>query len=106
MTPSRSTVGTIIRDVASCWKALALTDIAYKIVAFIVLTPLVGVLFRTVNDMATMSAMISRGVDGLITDKPALARTVLEQRAAMSAPERLLLDLAGVLGVTSEIGEQ
>ncbi|MFV2067412.1 MAG: glycerophosphodiester phosphodiesterase family protein [Pirellulales bacterium] len=60
----------------------------------------------TVNDAATMSAMIGRGVDGLITDKPALARTVLEQRAAMSAPERLLLDLAGVLGVTPEIGEQ
>jgi glycerophosphoryl diester phosphodiesterase len=59
----------------------------------------------TVNDAATMSAMISRGVDGLLTDKPALARTVLEQRAQMSVPERLLLELAGMLGAAPEIGE-
>ncbi len=60
----------------------------------------------TVNDAPTMSAMIGRGVDGLLTDKPALARSVLEQRAQMSAPERLLLELAGLLGTVSEIGEQ
>jgi glycerophosphoryl diester phosphodiesterase len=59
----------------------------------------------TVNDAATMSTMIGRGVDGLITDKPALARSVLEQRATMSAPERLLLELAEMLGVAPEIGE-
>jgi glycerophosphoryl diester phosphodiesterase len=60
----------------------------------------------TVNDAATMSIMISRGVDSLITDKPALAREVLEQRAKLSPPERLLLELAGALGVAPEIGEQ
>lgn len=60
----------------------------------------------TVNDAATMSTMIGRGVDSLITDKPALARSVLEQRAQMSAPERLLLELAGILGVTPRISEQ
>ena len=60
----------------------------------------------TVNDAPTMSAMISRGVDGLLTDKPALARSVLEERAQMSAPERLLLELAGVLGSVAEIVEQ
>jgi glycerophosphoryl diester phosphodiesterase len=60
----------------------------------------------TVNDAPTMSAMVSRGVDGLLTDKPALARSVLQQRALMSGPERLLLELAGVLGVPREIGEQ
>jgi len=59
----------------------------------------------TVNDAPTMSTMIGRGVDGLLTDKPALARSVLEQRAQMSAPERLLLELAGILGTTPEIGE-
>jgi glycerophosphoryl diester phosphodiesterase len=59
----------------------------------------------TVNDAPTMSTMIGRGVDGLLTDKPALARTVLEQRAQMSAPERLLLQLAGILGATPELGE-
>jgi glycerophosphoryl diester phosphodiesterase len=59
----------------------------------------------TVNDAPTMSTMIGRGVDSLITDKPALARSVLEQRARLSPPERLLLELAGMLGVVSEIGE-
>ena len=59
----------------------------------------------TVNDAATMSTMIGRGVDSLITDKPALAREVLRQRAGLSAPERLLLELAGILGVEPELGE-
>ena len=59
----------------------------------------------TVNDAATMSTMVGRGVDGLITDKPALARTVLVERAKMSPLERLLLELAGILGVTPELGE-
>ncbi|MEM8666714.1 MAG: glycerophosphodiester phosphodiesterase [Planctomycetota bacterium] len=59
----------------------------------------------TVNDAPTMSVMISRGVDGLITDKPALTRSVLEQRAQMSGPQRLLLEFAVWLGVTSDLGE-
>ncbi len=37
----------IARDFRSSWKELALTDIAYKIIAFIVLAPIVGSLFRT-----------------------------------------------------------
>ncbi len=60
----------------------------------------------TVNDAVTMSTMIGRGVDGLITDKPALARTVLEQLAEMSAAERLMLELASTFGVAADIGEQ
>lgn len=59
----------------------------------------------TVNDAPTMSMLIGRGVDNLITDKPALARSVLQQRAKMSAPERLLLELAGMLGAVPEMGE-
>ena len=59
----------------------------------------------TVDDAPTMSTMIGRGVDGLLTNKPALARSVLDQRAQMSPPERLLLELATVLGTTSEIGQ-
>ncbi len=58
------------------------------------------------NHAPTMSTMIGRGVDSLITDKPALARSVLEQRAKLSAPERLLLELAVMLGVAPQIGEQ
>lgn len=59
----------------------------------------------TVNDAPTMSIMIGRGVDSLITDKPALARSVLNQRAQMSVAQRWLLELAGILGVSPEIGE-
>ena len=53
-----------------------------------------------------MSKMISRGVDGLLTDKPDLARTVLRQRAELSGPARLMLELAGVLGIDPELGDQ
>ena len=60
----------------------------------------------TVNDAASMSAMMSRGVDSIITDKPALARSVLEQRARLNVSQRLLLELAGILGVSPQIGEQ
>lgn len=60
----------------------------------------------TVNDAPTMSTMISRGVDGLLTDKPALARSVLRQRAEMNVAERLLLELAALLGTVPDIAEQ
>ena len=60
----------------------------------------------TVNDAATMSAMISRGVDGLLTDRPALARSVLSQRAEMSVAERLLLEFSSIFGVRAEFAEQ
>ncbi|MGE0757412.1 MAG: glycerophosphodiester phosphodiesterase family protein [Pirellulaceae bacterium] len=52
----------------------------------------------TVNDVATMSALISRGIDNLITDDPALARQVLEERAAMSPVERVLVEVAFLVG--------
>jgi glycerophosphoryl diester phosphodiesterase len=52
----------------------------------------------TVNDPISMSQMIGRGVDGIITDEPALARRVLEFRAGLSPFERLLLELAIWLG--------
>lgn len=54
----------------------------------------------TVNDPLRMSAMISMGVDGIITDEPALARHVLSVRARMSAPERMMLFLAERLGLS------
>ena len=55
----------------------------------------------TVDDPVTMSRMISMGVDGLITNQPALARHVMERRNALAAPERLLLWLADSFGVGS-----
>lgn len=60
----------------------------------------------TVNDASTMSTMISRGVDGILTDRPALARQVLSERAEMSTPERLLLEFSRIMGVTQRIAEQ
>jgi glycerophosphoryl diester phosphodiesterase len=46
-----------------------------------------------------MSRMLTRGVDGLITDHPALAREVLATRAEMSAAERLLVAAAFWIGL-------
>jgi glycerophosphoryl diester phosphodiesterase len=55
------------------------------------------VLVWTVNDALTMFKMISLGVDGIITDEPALAREVLLARKEMSSVERLLLQTAVIL---------
>jgi len=52
----------------------------------------------TVNDPVDMSTLLGRGVDGLITDNPALARKVMTGRADASFGEKLLIDLAAVLG--------
>jgi glycerophosphoryl diester phosphodiesterase len=53
----------------------------------------------TVNHPAQMSAMMSLGVDGIITDEPALARNILEQRAALTPVERLLISAGARFGV-------
>lgn len=52
----------------------------------------------TVNDPVHMSRMVSRGVDGLITDEPAILKRVLNERANLSSVERLLLEAAFFLG--------
>ena len=56
----------------------------------------------TVNDPAQMLRAMSRGVDGLITDRPGLARQVVERRAAMSDAERLLAALLIRLGAGTD----
>jgi glycerophosphoryl diester phosphodiesterase len=53
----------------------------------------------TVNDAWKMSTMIGRGVDNLITDDPALARQVINERAEMSLFERYLVYLASTLDI-------
>lgn len=53
----------------------------------------------TLNDLASMSRMVSRGADGLITDHPGMARQLLAQRSELSSVERLLLDLALSIGI-------
>jgi glycerophosphoryl diester phosphodiesterase len=56
----------------------------------------------TVNDPAWMFVGLSRGVDGLITDKPAVARQVIELRARMSEPQRFLAALLIRLGASTD----
>ena len=53
----------------------------------------------TVNDKLNMSRMMSRGVDGVITDHPALAKQVIETRAELSAAERMMLTAAFWIGL-------
>jgi glycerophosphoryl diester phosphodiesterase len=56
------------------------------------------VMVWTVNDPISMSAMMSKGVDGIITDKPALAATVRNERAEMGMHERIMIQLASFIG--------
>jgi glycerophosphoryl diester phosphodiesterase len=59
----------------------------------------------TVNDGLSLSRWMSMGVDGVITDEPALARNILAQRSELSSGERLLLSLAALFG-KPEIAKQ
>jgi glycerophosphoryl diester phosphodiesterase len=52
----------------------------------------------TINDALSLSHWMSMGVDGVITDEPALARQVLAERASLSPAERLLLGAALFFG--------
>ncbi len=45
----------------------------------------------TLNDPAQISQFIGRGVDSIITDRPEVVHQVLEERAALSDVERLML---------------
>lgn len=53
----------------------------------------------TVDDPVTMSHLLTLGVDGLITNKPDVAREVIAQREDMSTGERLLVDAAARVGL-------
>jgi glycerophosphoryl diester phosphodiesterase len=53
----------------------------------------------TVNDPVQMSVMMSRGVDGIITDEPALTRQVLELREQLGPFGRLIVWIAGETGL-------
>ncbi|MDG2185671.1 MAG: glycerophosphodiester phosphodiesterase [Mariniblastus sp.] len=64
------------------------------------------VLAWTVNDAASMSTMIGMGVNGLITDNPALGRTVLQDRKKLNVTQRLMLELADVFGLQPQIVDQ
>ena len=53
----------------------------------------------TIDDPVQMSVMMSRGVDGIITDQVALARQVLELRAKLTPLGRFVVWMAGVTGL-------
>ena len=55
----------------------------------------------TVNDPLQMSVLMSRGVDNIITDVPAAARNVLEERAEMTAVQRLMVEVGAWLGIVN-----
>lgn len=59
----------------------------------------------TVNDSLSLSHWMSMGVDGVITDEPALANTILAQRAQLSSGERLLLSAALFFGQPQLVNE-
>ncbi|SDC69256.1 glycerophosphodiester phosphodiesterase [Ruegeria marina] len=59
----------------------------------------------TVNEPLEMSRMISLGIDGLITDEPAMAREVLEVRATLNPAERVLLWLTQEMGWKADAKE-
>lgn len=56
----------------------------------------------TVNDPAWMFAAMANGVDGLITDRPEVARAAVDRRSAMSDPQRLLVALLVAMGAKAE----
>jgi glycerophosphoryl diester phosphodiesterase len=60
----------------------------------------------TVDDGASMSMLMNRGVDGILTNRPELAMEILTQRFELSGTERLLIEVAALLGAAPESVEQ
>jgi len=56
------------------------------------------VLVWTINDPVEISAMMSKGVDGIITDRPGLVKSIRGQRADLEAHELLIIRFASLLG--------
>ena len=56
----------------------------------------------TMNDPAGMLGAMSRGVDGLITDQPDIARRAVARRQAMSDAQRVLVALLVRLGARTD----
>ena len=60
----------------------------------------------TVNDSLTMSAMMNKGVDGILTDRPKLGKEVIQARSEMNNLERLMLEIASIFGEDTSVVEQ
>ena len=59
---SRSLLISTVNDFRRSWKELALTDIAYKIIAFIAFAPLVGVIFRVALSTSGKSVLADQDI--------------------------------------------
>jgi len=57
------------------------------------------VLVWTINDPITAAAMISRGVDGIITDDPAMGQRVKAAFNELTGMERLMVEVAVLVGL-------
>jgi glycerophosphoryl diester phosphodiesterase len=59
----------------------------------------------TVNDPERMIRLMGLGVDGLITNRPALGKEIVAEHASMSPAQRLFLFVMTRLGVRAEVAE-
>ena len=57
----------------------------------------------TVDDPARMIRMIGLGVDGVITNRPDVAREVLDRYGRMTQAERLFLFVMTTLGAETDV---
>jgi len=60
----------------------------------------------TINDAVGMSNMMGRGADAIITDEPALAVHVRQQRKELEPAQRLLMQLADIFEQPFHYGDQ
>ncbi len=60
---NRSLLAAVAGDLRRSWKDLVLTDLAYKLIAFVVLTPAIGILFRV---------LIAASGNSILTDQDIL----------------------------------
>jgi len=59
----------------------------------------------TINDRVEMARFIVRGVDGIMTDEPAMLRQVTTTMAGLEPVEHLLVELALRMGIVPEAPE-
>src|SRR5512139_3086450 len=103
MGSARTSIGSVLSLFRSCWRTLALTDLAAKTIAFVLLTPLLAILFRAVLAMSGRTVLADQDIL-LILLEPAglliailfggllLAIVAMEQAALMAV---LCADRAG-----------
>ena len=64
------------------------------------------VMVWTINDPISISAMMSKGVYGIITDKPGLASRIRQERSELEPHQRMIIQLASLFGKQPSRPEQ